>query len=258
MITATLQLYRQALTDTVHGIRRSLWGIAFLIASFLAILFLMWTVGRAGMAGGFVIGFAMAGLTGWYLSLLEIAVNNRRVVTRNDVQDAMGQYFMETISVMFVFFIPQFLLEMTMPQALWVLIPAACLAFNPVPEMIYQGRSSSLEMIKDSAMFMQQNWPEWMVPHLVLGGAMAAVARTLHGTWDPSWVLEAVQMFGPWFGFMQSGLWGFRLAGPSPALGYVLFAAMFVLAHAFMVFRGHLYRHLSGSSRRGRTWQNQL
>jgi hypothetical protein len=57
---------------------------------------------------------------------------------------------------------------------------------------------------------------------------------------------------------MQSGLWGFRLAGPSPLLGYVLFAAMFVLTHAFMIFRGHLYRHLKTSSRRGRAWQAQL
>lgn len=257
-LTATLQLYRKALEDAFQSIRRSYWAIAFLLGAFGVLFILMLTVGRAGIVGGFVIGFAYAGLTGWYLSLVEIAVQTRRTVKRTDIQETFGQYFSETISVMFLFFIPEFLLTQAMPESLWILVPAACLAFNPIPEMIYQGRTSGIEVIRDAAVFMQQNWPEWLGAHLLLGGGMAGLARVLHGSWDPGWILEAIQMFGPWFGFMQAGVWGFQLGGSAAVPSYLLFVLMFVLAHAFMIFRGQLYRRLHDTSRRGRAWQAQL
>jgi len=258
MISATLNLYRDAGSDAFASIRRSLWAIAFLLAGFVLMFASGLALGPAGFAGGFVLFLVHAGLTGWYLSLVEIAVATRRSISTQDIRDNVGQYFNDIITVMFIFFLPELLIGLAYEEALWVLIPAACLAFNPIPEMLYQERAGGLELIRDSAMFMQQNWPEWIGPHLVAGGLLATLGWSITGIWDPEWMVEAVKMFGPWFGFMQSGYWGLSLGGSFTPQGMGLFALLFVFSHCFMVFRGHLYKRLRTSSRRGRAWKAQL
>ena len=42
---------------------------------------------------------------------------------------------------------------------------------NAVPEMIYQGRASGLELIGASYNFIVENWIEWLVPNLILFAA---------------------------------------------------------------------------------------
>ncbi len=257
MVTATLKLYREAARDSIASIRRSFWAAVFLLAAYLGIVALSPLLGLAGFAGGFIMFLVYAGLTGWYLSLVEIAVSTRRAVKVGDVRDNVGAYFSEMINIMFIFFLPEFLIGMASPEALLVLVPAACLAFNPIPEMLYQERSGGLEMIKDSAVFMQQNWPEWLGGHVVMAGLLAGVGWALSGVWSPEWMIGAAQMFGPWFGFMHAGAWVLNLGENTP-LSLGLFVLVFVFAHCFMVFRGHLYRGLRASSRRGRAWKAKV
>ena len=42
---------------------------------------------------------------------------------------------------------------------------------NAVPEMIYQGRVSGLELISASYNFIVENWIEWLMPNLLLFAA---------------------------------------------------------------------------------------
>jgi hypothetical protein len=258
ILGATLNLYRNVGEATFRSVAKSLWAIAFLFGAFAVIHGVSLALGGTGLVGGLVAYVVYASLAGWYLSLIEIAVVTGRGVTTDDIRDNMGQYAQDAISVMFIFFVPQLLIGWASPQALLVLVPAACLAFNPVPEMLYQERSVGIELIGDAAMFMQQNWPEWLGPHLVAGALFAMLGWSMTGVWDPIWMLEAVQMFGPWFGFMRAGLWGIGLGGGFTPVGFGLFAVVFAFTHCFMVFRGHLYKRLRTSSRRGRAWQAQL
>ena len=42
---------------------------------------------------------------------------------------------------------------------------------NPVPELIYQGRASGLELISASYNFIVENWIEWLMPNIILFAA---------------------------------------------------------------------------------------
>jgi hypothetical protein len=41
--------------------------------------------------------------------------------------------------------------------------------FNPVPELIYQGRVSGLALLSASYQFIVENWLEWLLPNLLVG-----------------------------------------------------------------------------------------
>lgn len=256
-VKATLTLYRDAVTDTWRSLGRSLWAMAFLLLAHLGFFALAGVLGRTGTAGGFVLGFIQAGLIGWYLAQLEITVVGKRKLRLDDLKDTFGTYFWETISVLFLFFIPQLILRFTAPQLLLVLVPIAALVFNPAPEALYQDRTQSTQLLGDVMKFMQQNWPEWLGAHIVAAVALIGWGWALTGVVDPSWWLDVVQIFGPFFQFITAGALAFRLGGIGPA-GLASFLGMFVFVHAFMLFRGHLYTRLRRSSRRSRSWQAKL
>lgn len=256
-LNATLALYRTAAQDTWASLRRSALAMAFLLGAFAAFIGLAIAMSPFGMAGGFVLGFVRAGLIGWYLALLEIAVVGRRRVRVDDVKETLGTYFWETISILFLFFVPELILSMSAPQALLVLVPIASLVFNPAPEMLYQERTQSTQTLGDAARFMQQNWPEWLGAHLLAGVVLIGWGWALTGALHASWLLKVVQLFGPWFEFIMGGALALQLGG-SGAAGVLSFFGMFVFVHAFMLFRGHLYRKLRSTSRRARAWQARL
>jgi hypothetical protein len=105
---------------------------------------------------------------------------------------------------------------------------ALFLLLNAVPEMIYQGRASGLELIGASYNFIVENWIEWLVPNLILFAA------------------------GYFFlDFFQSLLFGL------PAF-VQLFASAFMmglLLAYFMTFRGFLFSQLHGTTRRTRIYR---
>jgi len=99
---------------------------------------------------------------------------------------------------------------------------------NAVPEMIYQGRASGLELIGASYNFIVENWIEWLVPNLLLfvGGYL-------------------------FLDFFTSLLFGL------PAF-VQLFVSAFMLGLLlayFMTFRGFLFSQLHGTTRRARIYR---
>lgn len=254
IVKATLRLYREALVDTWRSLGRSLWAIAFLLAANVGWYLLAGLLAGTGVAGGFVLGFARAGLIGWYLSLLEVSVVSRRKLRPDDVRDGFGVYFWETISVLFLFFIPELIIGLSAPQLLPFLVPVAALMFNPAPEALYQDRTQSVRLLGDALQFMQQNWPEWLAPHLLAVGLLFGWGYALTGIVHTGWWVDVAQTFGPFFEFIHPGALALRLGGVGPA-GIVSFGVLLFFVHGFMLFRGHLYRRLRSSSRRSRSWQ---
>lgn len=250
-LTAALLLYRNAAREATREFRRSLWALPLLALTQVA----WWISVMAlhGTMGGLVLGLVESFLVGWYLSLVDISVLRPRRLDFGDVQSRLGGLFNETMSVLFAFWLPQLLLRFTMPDLLALLVPIAALAFNPVPELIYQGRNTGFALLGDALRFMTENWPEWLLAHLPLW-LLAAAALGLGQSLEWGLATEVVTLFGPFFGFALSGPFAISLQLGAPVLGIV----SLVLVHWCMLFRGRLFAALNGSNRRGRAWATRV
>jgi len=257
MIRATLTLFRQAGSDTIRSFRSSLWSVPWLLFAMLVTAVAGRALAPFGFAGGFVLGAIHIGLVGWYLAQLRQAVTLRRALTFDDVQGSMGALFWETMSVAFVFFVAQLFLMMAPPTIQAVVVLAASLLFNPVPELIYQGRSQSVELLQDAGAFMQHNGPEWLLMHLSFTGVLVLGMAGLGLAAEPVLLISMLELFGPFFGFLTAPAGVVTALGLSP-MGAVVALVLFGLTHVVMLFRGHLFKRLSGSSRRSRAWQQRM
>ena len=181
-VRATWSLYRDSLLEASKGLGRSMWAVVALILAYAAVTVVALVSAPLGIVGGFIIGLFQAAVIGWYLSLVEIGVAGRRRVRMSDLRDNAGTYFIEVISVLFIFWIGSMLLGALGEQVMLLAVLLVTVLFNPIPEMIYQERSQSLQLLGESLSFMQQNWLEWlggMVPFVWLAAeSQHAYSRT--------------------------------------------------------------------------------
>lgn len=257
MIVATLKLFRDAAIDTGRSFGQSLWSVAWLLFAVVVMAAGSRLLAPLGFAGGFVLGALHIFVVGWYLAQLRHAVTLRRRLTLDDLQGSAGQLFWETMSVAFVFFIAQLVLMMAPPTIQLVAVLAASLIFNPVPELIYLGRTQSVELLQDAATFMQRQGPEWLLMHLAITGVLVAGMALFGLGVQPALVVTMVQVFGPFFGFLTAPAAVIEGAGASP-LGLALGLFVFATTHLVMLFRGHLFKRLGSTSRRSRAWQQRM
>jgi hypothetical protein len=253
---AAINLYKEAIRDTIQTLARSHLAMVFLLVAFIVMLLAYPALSPFGIAGGFALGMMEAWIAGWYLALVEIGVAGRRKITVDDIRECSGVYFWEVISVLFLFFIARLLL-MGMPAVLFIVVPVATVLFNPAPEMIYQDRVQSLDLLGRSVKFMQENWPEWIGGHLLPFGLLTTWAYLMTGSWSSDWILSTLTLFGPWFEFIQAGSLAIMLGGTGVG-GLFSFVGIFIFVHGVMLFRGNLYKRLRHSSRRSRAWQARL
>ncbi len=99
---------------------------------------------------------------------------------------------------------------------------------NPVPEFIYQTRTSGLELLSASYNFIVENWLEWLLPNILITVAGFFLLRLL-SSWV--WVL-------PFFVQML-----------------VIAVAFGLFLTYFMTFRGFLFAELHGTTRRSRIYR---
>ncbi len=255
VLTSTLALYRDSASDALKDLARGLWGVIALVVAYAVLTVTAMLMAPLGLVGGFVVGFVQAGVIGWYLAIVAIGVRGRRRVVPDDLRHHVGSLFIEVISVLFIFFIASLLLMGAGPQVQLVAVAVATVVFNPIPEMVYQEDEQSLALLGRALSFMQQNWPEWLGGQLLGAAFLTVWAWFMFGGLAPSVVITLLQAFGPFFGFISSG--GMLLLSPDP-LSLLGNAVLIAFTHAFLLYRGHLYRRLSRSSRRGRAWQNRI
>jgi hypothetical protein len=108
---------------------------------------------------------------------------------------------------------------------------ALYILLNPVPELIYQTRSSGIGVISDSYYFVVENWLEWLLPNIVL---------TIAGYWILNF-LRAISI----------GL-------PSVMQIFIVAVGMGLCLSYFMIFRGFLFAELHGSTRRSRAYRYKM
>lgn len=263
LVSATLQLYRQAVYSTGRSLTRSWVAMLALIVFALLFVGVSKITGPLGIAGGFILGIVNALLVGATLRLIEQSLSAARTIQFTDVTASFGQYFWDVIGVGFVLWIPTMLLDMGMqanPYGQFLSSAFLLLVFillNPAPEVIYQVRhDSALDVLKTSYQFILEHWMEWFLPFAILILPMVL---------SPSGLMEFFSLSGrvgrgAGLDFFQILLLPFTAIGGW--LSYVGFdsegqvIALLLLtppvAMAILLFRGHLFALLHGSSRRQR------
>jgi hypothetical protein len=182
--------------------------------------------GMLGILGGFVVSLVWAACLGSFLALVEIIVRAGRVGLE-DFRRSFGAYLWDVAGVLFILWIVRLvvvpaLATLTQGVALLILLNLAVFVFfNAVPELIYLGHYSSLDLLGESYRFISENWIEWFPPNL----AMALVL----------WVVADVPVQG--------------------AAQWLHLAVLALLVYYCMVVRGLLFQELHGSSRRSRAFR---
>ncbi len=269
LVSATVHLYRQVFYATGRSLAKS-W-VAMLALIVFAVLFLgaARIVGPLGMAGGFLLGIINALLVGATLRLIEQSLSGARPLRFTDVTESFGHYFWDVIGVGFVLWLPTMLLEMGMqanPYGQFLSSAFLLLVFillNPAPEVIYQVRHNSpLDIFKTSYEFVVEHWIEWFLPFAIL---ILPVVLSPSGLQE-FFSLSGLVGRGAGLNFFQILMlpvtaiegWLSYAGIDSGGQGIILLLLTPPVAMAILLFRGHLFAALHGSSRRQRLFSRQF
>jgi hypothetical protein len=269
LVSATIHLYRQVFYATGRSLAKSWMAMLALIV--FAVLFLgaARLVGPLGIAGGFLLGILNALLVGATLRLIEQSLGGARPLRFTDVTESFGHYFWDVIGVGFVLWLPTMLLEMGMqanPYGQFLSSAFLLLVFillNPAPEVIYQVRHNSpLDVFKTSYEFVVEHWIEWFLPFAIL---ILPVVLSPSGLQE-FFSLSGLVGRGAGLNFFQIlmlpvtaiGGWLSYVGIDSGGQGIILLLLTPPVAMAILLFRGHLFAALHGSSRRQRLFSRQF
>ena len=182
-----------------------------------------------GILGGFALGLVWAACLGSFLYVVEMRVRTSRV-TLEDFRRSFRAYLGDVLGVLFIFWVVSMVVGpalVAMPNGITLLFALELVAFvffNAVPELIYLGHHSSLDLLRESYVFIGENWIEWF-PATIAAAALVWIASAL------------------------------RAPGPSVWLKNGLVA---LLVYFAMVVRGLLFVELCGSSRRSRAFRYRM
>ncbi|NJN70949.1 MAG: hypothetical protein HC801_12210 [Nitrospira sp.] len=269
LVSATVHLYRQVFYATWRSLAKS-W-VAMLALILFAVLFLgaARIVGPLGMAGGFLLGIINALLVGATLRLIEQSLSGARPLRVTDVIESFGHYFWDVIGVGFVLWLPTMLLEMGMqanPYGQFLSSAFLLLVFillNPAPEVIYQVRHNSpLDVFKTAYEFVVEHWVEWFLPFVIL---ILPVVLSPTGLQE-FFSLSGLVGRGAGLNFFQMLMlpvtaiegWLSYVGIDAGGQGIILLLLTPPVAMAILLFRGHLFAALHGSSRRQRLFSRQF
>jgi len=269
LVSATIHLYRQALRATGRSLTRSWITIVALIVFAFMFVGATRVAAPLGMAGGFLLGAVNALLVGATLRLIERSLSAARTIQFTDVTESFGHYFWDVIGIGFVLWLPTMALDMGMqanPYGQFFSSTFLLLLFillNPAPEVIYQVRHDSpLDVFKTSYDFVLEHWIEWFLPFAVLilpvvlspSGLREFVAISSRGGRGAG--LDLFQILS--LPFTLVGGW-LSSVGIYPDVQWLLLLLLTPpVAIAILLFRGHLFALLHGSTRRQRLFAHQL
>ena len=229
-LVVTLDIYRRAFARGAALAVRN-WpvlGSVFAYSALLAVggylsLFL-------GLAGGFLLSLLTSACLGSFLYMVEMMVRTTRV-SWDDFRRSFGAYLWDVVGVSFALWIFWQLampLLAQVPQGPVIVLCIELLIvvlFNAVPELIYLGHYSLLQLFSRSYQFIGSNWIEWFPPNLLLMGGFLAILLVPAN----SMVARVIQAAG---------------------------AALFL--YFAMIVRGLLFIELDGSTRRSRIFRHKM
>jgi len=265
LIQSTLQLYRDVFVKSWRACVRN-WPVMLATPALMVLqLAAGWVVAPLGMLGGLLMSLVNAACSSCYLVLINEVTRTGGRATLQDFRRGFGVYFSDILSVLFVLWIASMLLNVVAgvsAQGQLVSMAVSLLAgiaLNVVPELIYQGRSRSTELLMESLQFVQQNWLEWFLPVGILSMLLGTQWLSLEFIqWDLSAIYGLLIALSPTGLAMTIPMELLSRLGSAPvaaiSLGIPLLFGFFFL----MVFRGFLFRELNGTSRRSRAFRQKF
>jgi hypothetical protein len=233
IVWATLWIYQKALQQSFQCVGKN-WVVSFApLAYSIGLSLVGLVVGPLGIVGGLLLGLAAQACVSSGLHLVENMVKIG-AANLNDFVKGFTVYLWELLLIAFILWIP-----MRLAAAALAAVPNGALIFalikialyillNPLPEFLYQTRTSGIELLTASYNFIVENWIEWFLPNILM---------TVVGLF----VLQVL-------GMLTAGLPAF-LQLFVVALGFGLCLTY------FMVFRGFLFAELHGTTRRSRVFR---
>lgn len=269
LITDIGQLYLQAFKQTSRSFRRGWITIVAVIGFGGLFLLAVQIAGPLGIAGGFILGAVNALFVGATLSLIEQSIAHARTLTIQDVFESLGQYFWDVIGVGFVLWLPLMALDMTVqanpygPLLSYAVLLLLFLLLNPAPEVIYQIRHDSpIEVLKSCYDFVLENWIEWFIPWVLVLVPFVLSPVGLQTIFN----LSRRMGRGAGLDFLQLLMlpltildgWVTYVGIDQSVSWIIIFLLTPPLAVGILLFRGHLFASLHGSSRRQRAFASRF
>ena len=231
-LPTTLAMYRRAFQRAATLTLRN-WPVAGTTFAYSLALAAAAIVGSSlGIFGSFVGGFLMslvwAACVSSFLSMVEMMLRTGSV-SWADFRRSFGVYLWDVVGVTFILWVVFAVATpalRTIPQGPGIILGmnlVILVLFNAVPELIYLGHHSSLELLTESYRFIADNWIEWF-PAVI---AMAV----------PLVVLATLDLSG--------------------ALSLARTALLALWVYFMMVARGLLFLELHGSTRRARDFRHR-
>ncbi len=258
---ATVRLYREAVQAAIQSfIRGWILTIAVVGAALLLVVVTM-VVSPLGMLGGLIIGAGNAFVIGVTLSLVGQIVLGARQLSWSDIPQNAGQYFWDVISVGFLVWFPLMILQMALQANPYRPVLTSAVFFlvfvilNPVPEVIYQSRQgSAMEVVTESYEFVIENWVEWFLPLAVVIAPFGfSFFFEFSSQVGQRGGLDFLQILMVPFSLLTG--WMQYLGVPDAISSVILLVCSPILGVFILLFRGHLFAALHGSSRRQRQFQ---
>jgi hypothetical protein len=229
-LVVTLEIYRRAFArGAVLAVKN--WPVLGSVFAYLGILRGgAYLAGYLGIAGGFVLSFVSAACVGSFLYLVEAIVRTNRV-NWEDFRRSFGIYLWDVVGVSFALWlfwqvVTPLLHQMPQGPVIVLCINLLILVlFNAIPELIYLGHHTLLQLLSRSYEFVASNWIEWFPPNLLLLVGLA-------------------------------GIWMFPAPGLAQRIIQTAAAALFL--YFAMVVRGLLFIELDGSTRRSRIFRHKI
>ncbi len=215
------------------------YGIMTLVAGLLLSTLFR---GPLSIISGFITYFIQSAIISNYLYLLYNIINYNRF-NLNDFKEGFTAFLWKIYGVFFIIYIGRLLLStlgiLGSAAALLnsVILLIGLIVFNALPESIYLKSYSPSDTLVYALEFMKENWFNWIIPNLIfLGIIYLTTGRVLTGIVNTS--------IGFTFGLSPRDIILYLI-------GQVVFSFM-------MIYRGHLYKILSTSTRRKRMFLNKF
>jgi hypothetical protein len=233
ILQVTLWIYLTALQKSWQCVSKNLI-VSFAPLAYGLIMSLAGLVAAPlGIIGGFILGLASQACVSSGLHLIKNMITSGKA-DLNDFLNGFTAYLWDLLTLAFILWIPLRLAAFALGSVpngdlIYFMIQAALyILLNPVPEFIYQSRTSGLELLSASYNFIVENWLEWLLPNIVLTAAGFFLLRFVYS------IVAVLPYFVQWFVI---------------AFGFGLFLTY------FMTFRGFLFAELHGTTRRSRMYR---
>lgn len=199
--------------------------------------------GFLSILSGIVVAIVTAAFISNYLYLLFNIINYDRINIQI-FKDGFKAFLWKIYGVLFIAYLGNMLLAIVsnMLGSLSFIINIVIylgifILLNPLPETIYLKAYSSWESVQSAFEFMQENWLVWLLPNVILFGVLYIITGnimtnlfTTHLSFNMVLSIRNIILY-----LMGQGLFSFA-----------------------MIYRGHLFKMLSGSTRRKRMFMNKF